>query len=118
MDAYEGTPAGTTRSMWHRMPRAFQTAISSKHGQDHEPPDSAEEIEEIARNLLLEAKAFGVFPIPVDRMGCHLIITKTRQAHLHSPKGTEPYSPPKPVTGILDVHVSKGVLPGSGWHKG
>lgn len=33
-----------------------------------QPPDSAEEIEKIARTLLLKAKAFGVFPTPVDRI--------------------------------------------------
>lgn len=48
--------------------------------------------------------------IPTDLHGCPPIITKTRHALLHPPKLTEPYSAPKPVTGVLDVHVSKIAL--------
>ncbi|SRR6266498_326694 len=44
-------------------------------------PDSAEEIEKIARTLLLKAKAFGVFPTPVDRI--------IREAKLSLAKGVD-----------------------------
>src|ERR1700681_2772874 len=48
--------------------------------------------------------------VPADLRGCHPLITKTHHAHLHPPKLTEPYSAPKPVTGILDVQASKSAL--------
>jgi hypothetical protein len=46
-----------------------------------QPLDSAEEIERIARNLLVEAKAFGAFPTPVDRI--------IRQAELSIAQGID-----------------------------